>query len=163
MFIRSASESDAADIAEIYNYYITETTVTFETDPVTPEIMQERIRKAQKNYLWIVAEEDGKVIGYSYAGQWRTRQAYFKSVETSIYLHKDRRTTGTGTQLYTELLKRLKEDFGIHAVIAALGIPNEASERFHEKMGFERLGTFKETGFKFGKFCDVAYFELLLD
>jgi phosphinothricin acetyltransferase len=162
MLIRPVCENDAEAIVDIYNYYVTETTVTFEVEPVTKEVMLERIRKAQKSFLWIVAEKNERIIGYSYAGQWRTREAYYKTVESSIYLHKDHRTSGVGKKLYTELLKRLKEDLNIHAVVAALGMPNEASERFHQKMGFERLGLFKETGFKFGQFCDVAYYERLL-
>ena len=160
--IRNAELRDAKEIAEIYNYYIKETVITFETEEIGTEEMEKRIKKTQEaGYPFIVYEEDDKVTGYAYVGLWRERNAYKDTLETSIYIDKDRKTRGTGRKLYKKLIK-LCAEIKVHVLIGVLSYPNLASQRLHESLGFEKVGCFKEVGKKFGKFVDVEFWSLTL-
>ncbi len=159
--IRDANPKDALRIAEIYNYYIANTTVTFEEDPVSADIMVGRITEVQDKYPWLVYEQDGKVIGYAYAGTWKSRCAYRYSVETSVYLENGLSRNGIGSALYSELLVRLKT-LDLHGIIGGMALPNDECVALHKKFGFEQVAHFKEVGFKFNKWIDVAYFEKIL-
>jgi L-amino acid N-acyltransferase YncA len=101
------------------------------------------------------------VVGYTYASKWKVRSAYRYSVETTIYLEQGREGQGLGTRLYSELLRILREQ-GIHAAMGGAALPNEASVALHEKLGFERVATFRQVGFKFQQWVDVAYWQILL-
>lgn len=157
--IRSAHARDAARIAAIYNHYVSTTTITFEEQVVTADEMVARIEDIQSSGLpWLVAESASVVVGYAYASKWRTRSAYRYSVESAIYVGHEARSAGAGTELYSELLARLKTS-GIHTVIGGIALPNAASVRLHEKMGFVKTAHFKEVGFKFGQWVDVGYWQ----
>jgi phosphinothricin acetyltransferase len=110
---------------------------------------------------WLVAEEDGTVVGYAYATKWRTRPAYRQSVEVTVYVASDRRRRGIGSVLYDSLLDELR-DHGIHAAIGGIALPNPASVALQEKFGFEKVAHFAEVGFKFGKWIDVGYWQRIL-
>jgi L-amino acid N-acyltransferase YncA len=160
--VRSAIASDAAALASIYNFYIQNTVITFEEEPVSPQTMMTRVAEVQNASLpWLVAEIDGVVVGYTYASKWKARSAYRYSVETTIYLEQGREGQGIGTRLYAELLSILRKQ-GIHAVMAGAALPNAASVALHEKLGFERVATFSQVGFKHQKWVDVAYWQILL-
>ncbi|MCE3259315.1 MAG: phosphinothricin acetyltransferase [Bacteroidetes bacterium] len=159
--IRPARAGDATQIADIYNYYILNTTVTFEEQPVPPETMQSRIEEVMQRHPWLVFEEDGEVIGYSYATPWKPRAAYRHSVETSVYLRRGASGKGIGSALYSELLLRLGES-DIHGVIGGMALPNDECIALHKKFDFVQVAHFKEVGFKFGKWVDVVYYEKLL-
>lgn len=159
--IRSAAEADAISIAEIYNYFVRNTVVTFEEDPVSAAEIWRRISDVQKKYPWLVFEQDGRVVGYAYAGPWKVRSAYRFTVESSIYLAPGYSGKGIGTRLYTVLIDELKK-LDVHAVIGGAAMPNDASVKLHESLKFKKIGQFTETGFKFGKWVDVCYWELLL-
>ena len=160
--IRSALPSDAAGIAGIYNYYIENTVITFEEEPVPTEAMASRIADVQRASLpWLVAELDGDLVGYTYAGKWKVRSAYRYSVETTIYLAQGRQGQGIGKRLYTELLSLLRAR-GVHVAIGGAALPNEASAALHEKLGFERVATFRQVGFKQERWVDVAYWQIML-
>lgn len=160
--VRSASASDAAALARIYNYYIQNTVITFEEEPVSAQIMMARVADVQNASLpWLVAELDGAVVGYAYASRWKVRSAYRYSVETTIYLEQGREGQGLGTRLYSKLLRILRGQ-GIHAAMGGAALPNEASVALHEKLGFERVATFRQVGFKHQKWVDVAYWQILL-
>ena len=160
--MRSASATDADAIARIYNYYIENTVITFEEEPVSPEAMVARVAEVQGLSLpWLVAEIDKKVIGYAYANKWKVRSAYRHSVETTIYLEHGHEGRGVGKTLYAALLPPLRAR-GIHAVIGGAAMPNEASVALHEKLGFDHVATFREVGFKHGRWVDVAYWQLVL-
>lgn len=160
--VRSASAADADAIARIYNYYIANTVITFEEEPVSSEAMAGRVAEVQGLSLpWLVAETDRKVVGYAYAGKWKVRSAYRYSVETTIYLEHGRERRGLGKPLYSALLPHLRAR-GIHAVIGGVALPNEASVALHEKLGFDHVATFREVGFKHGRWVDVAYWQLVL-
>lgn len=160
MNIRTATLSDAAQIAEIYNYYIKNTHQTFETEALTAEDMRARIADVIEDYPYLVAEEDGEIYGYAYAAQFKLRRAYEFSVEVSIYVKNDTKQRGIGTMLYEKLFAELKET-DTHAIIAGISLPNDTSIRFHEKFGFEKVAHFKQVGYKLGRWVDVGFWELI--
>jgi phosphinothricin acetyltransferase len=160
--IRPATPDDAAAIAHIYNYYIQNTTITFEEQPVSAAEISARIGEVTSASLpWLVAEDAGRLSGYAYATKWKARSAYRFSVEVTVYLDQDCLGRGLGSQLYTALFASLKEK-GVHSVIGGVALPNPASIALHEKFGMARVAHFKEVGFKFGKWIDVAYWQLTL-
>lgn len=160
--MRSASAADADALARIYNYYIENTVITFEEEPVSPKSMAARVAEIESLSLpWLVAEVGGKVVGYAYANKWKVRSAYRHSVETTIYLEHGHQGRGVGKTLYAALLPPLRAR-GIHAVIGGAALPNEASVALHEKLGFDHVGTFREVGFKHGRWVDVGYWQLVL-
>ena len=160
--VRSASAADADTLARIYNYYVENTVITFEEEPVSAPAMAARVAEVQGLSLpWLVAEVEKKVVGYAYANKWKARSAYRHSVETTIYLEHGHQGRGVGKTLYSALLPHLRAR-GIHAVIGGAALPNEASVALHEKLGFDHVATFREVGFKHGRWVDVAYWQLLL-
>jgi L-amino acid N-acyltransferase YncA len=161
VIIRSAAEPDAAAIASLYNYYVANTVITFEEEPVGAPDMAARILEVQRQGLpWLVAERAGDVVGYAYANRWKARSAYRHSVETTIYLAHGREGGGIGKTLYGALLANLK-DLGVHAVIGGAALPNAASAALHEKLGFEHVAHFRQVGFKQGRWVDVDYWQLV--
>jgi L-amino acid N-acyltransferase YncA len=159
--IRNARATDAAAICHIYNHYILNTTITFEELPLDVAEMAERIKACTVNLPWIVLEEKGAVTGYAYAGPWKARSAYRHTVESSVYLSAAETGRGLGTLLYEALFRQLREHT-IHAVVAGITLPNQASVALHEKSGFVKVGHFREVGRKFNSWLDVGYWELLL-
>jgi phosphinothricin acetyltransferase len=160
--IRSATPADAAVIAAIYNHYVAATTVTFEEEPVTADDMAVRIATlARAGLPWLVIEQAGAVAGYAYASKWRERSAYRFSVESTVYLHKDRTGRGLGALVYAALLDELRER-ELRTVIAGIALPNQASVSLHERLGFAQVARFKEVGRKFDRWADVGYWQLAL-
>jgi phosphinothricin acetyltransferase len=161
LVIRSVAPNDAAAIAEIYNYYVRHTTITFEETDVTAEGMAVRIAAASATHPWLVGTLNGQVVGYAYARKYHERAAYRHTVETAIYLQDTRRGTGVGKPLYAALLDTLKAG-EVHALIGSIALPNEASVRLHEKFGFRLAAEYPQIGFKFGQWIDVACFHRFL-
>lgn len=159
--IRIVELKDAKEICEIYNYYITNSIVTFEEEIVAVSEMKNRIENITAKLPWIVYEENGEVLGFAYASEWKSRCAYKHSVESTVYLRQGATKKGIGSKLYDELINRLRK-MKIHAVIGGIALPNESSIVLHEKFGFEKIGQFKEVGYKFEKWIDVGYWELML-
>lgn len=160
--IRQANSADAEDIAHIYNHYVRETIVTFEEQAVSIAEMAKRLADTVANSLpWLVAEQDGTIVGYARASKWKPRSAYRFSVETTIYLAPDCLGQGVGTSLYQFLIDDLKK-LGLHTAIGGIALPNAGSVALHEKLGFRKVAHFDEVGFKFGKWIDVAYWQLSL-
>ena len=160
--IRDATISDSERVAEIYNYFIQNTIVTFEETIVDGDKMWSRIEAAQEKHYWLVIEHENVIAGYAYAGDWKSRCAYRQSLETTIYLDPSFVGRGLGKQLYSELINRLKND-GAHAIMGGVALPNEPSVALHESLGYEKVAHFKEVGFKMERWIDVAYWELILD
>jgi len=160
MNIRNVNPNDAAQIAEIYNYYIKNTHQTFETEALSAEDMRERIIEFSENYPYVVAEEDGRIYGYAFATQFKMRQAYEFSAEVSIYVNANEKQKGMGSLLYERLFEELRQT-DIHALVAGISLPNDGSVRFHEKLGFEKVAHFKQVGYKLGRWVDVGYWELI--
>jgi phosphinothricin acetyltransferase len=123
--------------------------------------MAARVLDAQAQGLpWLVAERTGEVIGYACATRWKNRSAYRHSVEATIYLEDGCQGHGIGQSIYVELLSILKA-LGVHAVIGGAAMPNPASAALHEKLGFEHVASFRQVGFKQGRWVDVDYWQLL--
>ena len=160
MHIRPAVPGDAGVLARIYNHYILETIITFETSEIETTDMADRIRAAGAAKLpWIVAEEEGTVVGYAYASQWKERRAYRFSVESTIYLEPRARGRAIGRQLYGALLDDIR-NCGMHVVIGGIALPNSASIGLHEALGFRKIGHFEQVGYKFDHWIDVGYWQL---
>ena len=160
--IRGVELRDAADIAAIYNYYIRETIITFETEEIDTAEMENRIKKIlEAGYPFIVHEENNKITGYAYVGKFRERSAYSESLETSIYLDINEKGRGIGRKLYKRLIE-LSQEAGVHVLIGVVSYPNLASQRLHESVGFEKAGVIKEAGKKFGKYIDVEFWSYIL-
>jgi phosphinothricin acetyltransferase len=160
--IRTATAGDADAIARIYNHYVANTIITFEEQAVSSEEMAARIAEvAAASPPWLVAEQDGRVVGYAYASKWKGRCAYRFSAECTVYLDPDCVGRGYGTQLYESLFAALRER-GMHAVIGGVALPNPASVALHEKLGMRKVAHFGEVGYKFERWIDVGYWQATL-
>jgi len=160
--MREATAADADSICRIYNHYVETSIITFEETPVSPVEMAERIAETAADSLpWLVEEADGSLVGYALASKWKSRCAYRYAVETTVYLAPDVQRRGLGTGLYKELLLQLKEQ-SLHVAIGGIALPNDASVRLHEKLGYRKVAEFIEVGFKFEKWINVGYWELKL-
>ncbi|WP_430816706.1 arsinothricin resistance N-acetyltransferase ArsN1 family B [Carboxylicivirga sp. RSCT41] len=159
--IRQVKPADASLIAGIYNHFIKHSIATFELDSIDSDEMLNRVKKITASYPFVVFEENDQILGYAYASAWKSRKAYARTVETSVYLHHKAQGKGIGTRLYSHLMNELKNK-EIHAVIGGISLPNDASVKLHEKLGFQKIGHFKQVGRKFDKWIDVGYWELLL-
>ncbi len=180
---------DAAAIAALYAPYVTDTTVTFEEIPPDATEIARRIADVQTQGLpWLIAEGtadapavgDGApspagggapaggdtpdptaLLGYAYATPWRTRRGYRFSVEVTVYVAPAAHRRGVGRALYEALFSRLAAA-GYHAAMAGIALPNPASVALHEALGMHQVAHFRETGFKFGRWVDVGYWERVL-
>jgi L-amino acid N-acyltransferase YncA len=159
--IRPCTAADAASICDIYNHYVADTVVTFEESPVDEAEMSRRIAQVTSSLPWLVCETAAGISGYAYASPWKSRAAYRHSVESSIYLAPHATGRGLGSALYSELIADLRRR-GMHCVIGGAALPNPASVALHDKLGFTKVAEFRQVGFKFGRWIDVGYWELLL-
>jgi phosphinothricin acetyltransferase len=162
MMIRPVGIADAPAICGIYNYYIANTAVTFEEDPVPTAEMESRIRTVTAAYPWFVREEAGEVLAYAYVHKWQERIAYRYSAELSIYVKHGQEGRGMGRELMTHLLEAVKKT-KIRALVSGITIPNERSIALHEKFGFQKVAQFNEIGFKLDQWLDVGYWELVFN
>lgn len=158
--IRMATGADVEPVCAIYNHYVTSTIVTFEEQPVTTAEMQSRMTAVLERLPWLVLERDGDIAGYAYASPWKSRIGYRFAVESSIYLAPTHVGRGFGSALYATLLDDLRAR-NIHCVIGGAALPNAASVALHEKLGFTQVAHFRENGFKFGRWIDVGYWQIL--
>ncbi|MBU6529841.1 GNAT family N-acetyltransferase [Streptomyces mayonensis] len=162
--VRPGVEDDLKALTDLYNHYVRETAITFDTEPFTP-----RERRA-----WLLSHpEDGPhrlrvatnansgsegILGYAVSGPYRPRPAYATSVETTVYVDPHAGGRGIGSLLYTSLFEALAGE-DVHRAYAAVAQPNEASARLHARFGFRHVGTHREVGRKFGRYWDVAWYE----
>lgn len=163
MNVRPATLADSSRIAAIYNHYIATSHATFELEQISAGEMEARICETfDRGYPFYVCELNSEIIGYAYGRYFRPRAAYKHSIEISVYIKEGHERKGTGQMLYEKLLPEIFQG-DYHAIIAGISLPNEASIRLHEKFGFEKVAHFREVGFKFGRWIDVGYWELLID
>jgi phosphinothricin acetyltransferase len=160
VWIRPASEADLPRLTKIYNYYVVHTPVTFDVEPQTLE--QRRAWFAQfadtGRYRLLVAEEAGKIVGYTGTTRFRKKPAYGTTVETTIYCAHDSVGRGIGRELYEALFQALAGE-DIHRIVAGYVPPNAASAALHERFGFKPVGVFTENGYKLGQYWDVCWLE----
>jgi len=163
MKIREATLDDAKGICDVYNYYVENTAVTFETQAVSETEMRQRIADfLREGFSYYVGEIDNKIVGYCYLHKWKNRNAYSLTREITIYLDKDCTGKGLGTLLYQRLFEDIYQS-DIHAIIACITVPNEGSVRLHEKFGLKQVSCMKEVGWKFEKWRDVGHWQLIID
>ena len=158
--IRRGEAGDLPDIVEIINHYIEHTPITFDVVPFTVATRRgwfEQFSDAGRHQLF-VAEREGRVIGWACSGPFREKAAYETTAETGIYAAPDEVGKGLGTRLYERLLGALAGE-DLRRLVAGITLPNEASVRLHERMGFQRVGVFHENGRKLGLYWDVAWYE----
>lgn len=163
--IRTAKKADAQALLEIYAPYVKNTAITFEYDVPTLEEFEKRIETTLVRYPYLVAENDGKIVGYAYAGSFKEREAYDWAVETSIYVRSDAKDCGIGKKLYFALEEILKKQ-NILNVNACIAYPEKEdeyltknSEKFHKHLGYRLVGEFYKCGFKFGRWYNMIWME----
>ena len=168
ILLRTARLSDAARLVEIYAPYVTDTAITFEYEVPSVEEFRSRIEKTLEKYPYIVAEQNGRILGYTYASAFARRAAYNWSVELSIYLDMEIRRQGIGGRLYKALEEILKE-MHILNMNACISWPKAEDEyltknsvQFHEHMGFRLAGEFHDSGYKFGRWYNVVWMEKMI-
>jgi phosphinothricin acetyltransferase len=160
--IRNVSVNDAEQIADIYNYYVAHTIITFEEEKLTAAETGKRIKGIlEKGFPYIVFEENKRVLGFAYLNNFRSRAAYDITLETSVYLDKNETGKGIGSMLYAGLIERAKER-NIHSLVGVISLPNEKSRELHRKFNFKFIGNLKESGMKFGRLIDVEFWQLIL-
>ena len=156
--IRNAQVEDAANLVAIYAPYVEKTAITFETQVPTVEDFKNRIKKTMKKFPYLVAIEEGQIVGYAYASTYYARAAYDWTVELSVYVQKEARGKGVGTLLYTALEEELTAR-GFKNFLACIALPNPASIALHEKRGYEQVAHFKKIGYKFGTWHDIVWLQ----
>jgi L-amino acid N-acyltransferase YncA len=159
VLIRLARDDDAAGLAEVYRPYVEDSRISFEEQaPDAAEIARRVAGERPGFHPWLVAEEDGRILGFASSSPFRTRPAYRWSVETGIYLAAEACGRGLGKSLLSALTKLLERQ-GYVAAIGAIALPNDASVHLHETLGFVHAGTYRATGFKMGRWIDVGLWQ----
>ena len=169
IIIRPIQLCDIPEILKIYEYYVTNTAITFEYEVPTIEEFTNRMKQVIQCYPYLVAEVDGNIVGYAYANILKNREAYKWSVETSIYIHHKYRALGVGKQLYTQLFNYLKQQ-GVLSVYACITVPLQndqycdySSYNYHTYLGFTEVGRFPKVGYKFNTWYDIVWMHMDLD
>jgi L-amino acid N-acyltransferase YncA len=156
--IRAANPADAAAMLDIYTPYVTDTSISFETEPPTLIEFAARIEKYGVGWAWLVGEIDGELAGYAYGSPHRERHAYRYSTETSVYVHQAFQGRGVSRKLYRALFDALAAK-GYCTALAGVALPNEASVAAHKAAGFTEVGVYQRVGYKFGAWLDVLWLQ----
>jgi phosphinothricin acetyltransferase len=161
--IRNYQKSDAVAILDIINYNILNATALYDYTIRTLE-QQESIleSKIQAGFPVIVAENNGEVVGFGMYSEFRFREAYKFTVEHSVYVHQNSQGLGIGKELLNELIQLAKKQ-GLHTMIGVIDAENQNSIDFHHQFGFKTVGIIKESGFKFGRWLDSVFVQLILE
>lgn len=162
IFIREANRRDLEGILEITNHAILRTTANYNYDPQTLEEQQKWYdEKLEKNYPVFVADLDGKIVGFSTYGKFRERTGYRFTIEHSVYVADGLSGKGIGRQLLEILIEKAKEQ-GYHNMIGGIDASNSGSIEFHRKFGFEECGIIKQAAWKFDRWLDLLFMQLIL-
>ncbi len=160
--IRKATENDLQQTLDIYNEIIANSTAIFQYEPQTLEMRKAWFaEKQEKNFPVFIAEEDDIILGFSTFGQFRNWQAYQFSVENSVYVKADCRGKGIGKLLLPPLIDTAKQ-MSLHTIIAGIVADNDASVALHKQFGFVETAHFKEVGYKFNRWLDLKFMQLML-
>ncbi|WP_277668395.1 GNAT family N-acetyltransferase [Caproiciproducens galactitolivorans] len=166
--IRMATEKDAEELLDIYSPYVRNTSITFEYDVPSVAEFSRRTKDTLQMYPYIVAVDEGRIVGYAYASAFKKRAAYNWAVETSIYIKQDCRRKGLGKKLYLALEELLKRQniINLNACIAYTPVEdahlNNASMAFHEHLGYAKAAHFTKCGYKFGTWYDMIWMEKMI-
>lgn len=159
---RGARESDLGVISAIYAHAVEHTVATFDLEPPDLDYWRARLDGQHPgDHLLVAVDDTERVVGYAYSWSYRPRPAYDLTRETSIYLDSSVRGLGLGRLLYPALLQTMAVS-GVHTAIAAVALPNPASEALHRSVGFEKVGEMREVGYKFGQWIDMAWYQKML-
>lgn len=163
MLIRPAAYADLPSILDIYNEAVLNTTATYDYEPRTLDHRQAWFEDhVQHGYPVLVAvDETSRVVGWSALNRYHDRAGYRFTTENSVFVAADRRGQGIGKLLLSPLIDAARER-GFRAILAAIDADNVASVRLHARFGFEKVGHFKQVGFKFGRWLDVVYMERIV-
>ncbi|MBE4739838.1 MULTISPECIES: GNAT family N-acetyltransferase [Streptomyces] len=160
--VRPGVETDLTALTDLYNHYVRETPITFDTAVFTPEERRPWLLSHLEDgrHRLMVAVETGsqRILGYATSSAFRPKAAYDTSVEVSVYLAPEAGGRGVGTLLYKALFEALADE-DVHRAYAGIAQPNVPSTRLHERFGFRHVGTYREVGRKFGRYWDVAWYE----
>lgn len=159
--VRAFEGSDVAPACAMVNHYIERTVIHFGYTPESEAQFRAAWEAGRETHPWLAAEVEGAFAGYAKAGVWRARDAYARTAEVGIYVRPEFQGRGVGKALYRELIERCRAA-GYHLLVGGVTLPNEASVKLHESVGFEHVGTFKECGRKFGAWHDVGWWQLKL-
>ncbi|MFL5741001.1 MAG: arsinothricin resistance N-acetyltransferase ArsN1 family B [Flavisolibacter sp.] len=162
MEVRIAAPADAPAIIDIYAPYVLATSISFESEVPSVQEMEKRIDACLTKFPWIICELDGKVAGYVYASSHREREAYQWTCECSVYIHPDYKGKGVGSQLYKALFALLTVQ-GMRTAYAGITLPNDASVRIHERLGFEFFALYDHVGYKLHSWHKVGWWKLRLN
>ncbi len=159
--IRRATRADLPALVRIYNHYVTNTHITFDTVTFSAEERLPWLESFSPSgpYRLLLVEDSSRPVGYASSIEYKAKPAYRPSVETTIYLDPAFCGRGVGRVLYGRLLEELKSEHSLHRAYAGIALPNSQSVSLHEKLGFRLVGTFREAGLKFGKYWDVSWYE----
>lgn len=158
MIIRHATPADAGALLQIYSYYVTETTVSFEYEVPTVEEFAARIESFSRSHPYLICEQGGAALGYCYAHAYSERKAYEHTAECTVYVRNEYRGSGVGRALYEQLEAELSA-MGKLCLLACAADDNAASIAFHKKLGFTEVGHFPRVGFKLGRWLGVTWLE----
>ncbi|MFF0065914.1 GNAT family N-acetyltransferase [Streptomyces sp. NPDC005279] len=160
--VSAGTEADLEALTELYNHYVRETAITFDTAAFTPEQRRPWLHSHPEDgpHRLLVARDvrSALILGYATSGPFRPKASYSTSVEVSVYCAPEAAGRGIGTLLYTSLFEALDGE-DLHRAYAGIALPNEASARLHTRFGFRHVGTYEQVGRKFGKYWDVAWYE----
>jgi L-amino acid N-acyltransferase len=160
--IRLAIAADLPAINDIYNYYVPRSTCTYQLEPETLESRRAWFANhPSANYPVTVAELDGQIVGWGSLSKFRDRAAYDPTVEASVYIHHDYHRRGIGRALLVDLIERARA-IGYHSLIGGASADQTASVALQESLGFQPIARFQEVGYKFGRWLDVVFMQLML-
>jgi len=159
--IRLATSDDLAAINEIYNYYVLHSTCTYQTEPATDAERAEWFAGHNSQHPITVLERDGQVIAWGAISRFHHRCAYGKTVEDSVYVRHDQHRRGVGSAVLADLIDRARA-FEYHTILASIDGSQAASIALHAKFGFHPCAQLKEVGYKFERWLDVVYMQLML-
>ncbi len=159
--LRPATEADLPAINAIYNHYVRTSTCTYQYEPETEEGRRQWFAEKGKKHPVIVAEEEGEILGWGALSPFRTREGYRFTVEASVYVRHDRHRKGIGRAILQNLIERSRK-LGYRVMIGGASADQTASIALQESMGFERVALFKEIGYKFDRWLDVVFMQLML-
>ena len=159
--IQVAKESDAPNLLRIYRPIVETTAISFELAPPGVDEFKERIRNVLFSHVWLVCEEASEILGYAYASKFRPREAYQWTAEVTVYVSPTQQRRGVARGVYLSLFAALRLQ-GFCTAVAVIALPNEASVKLHEDLGFKPIGIFPRIGYKLGKWHDTGWWQLPL-